>query len=85
MNEISEVSSPLTKSKEDSYVETELNRMTTVGEPRLAFMEGGWYCRVEMFVWAKGAKFTITSEYNHPTIRSAVRECAERIAQALKK
>ena len=54
------------------------------GKPRVSFLQGGWYCTVEMNTNTTGAKFDISSEFNHPTPMSAAKQCYARIQTALK-
>jgi len=44
-----------------------------------------WSCCVEMNVAAKGVSFEVRSSYDHDTPLSAAKECAERVAEAIKR
>lgn len=54
------------------------------GKPRLSYLDGGWYCKVEMNTNTKGTQFDVASEFNQPTPLHAVRMCNERIEGAMK-
>lgn len=54
------------------------------GRPRLSYLDGGWYCKVEMNTNTKGTQFDVASEFNHPTPISAAKQCHERIVNAMK-
>lgn len=54
------------------------------GRPRISYLDGGWYCKVEMNTNTKGTQFDIASEFNHPTPIAAAKQCHERIDNALK-
>ena len=54
------------------------------GRPRLSYLDGGWYCKVEMNTNTKGTQFDVASEFNHPTPIAAAKQCHERIVNAMK-
>ena len=54
------------------------------GKPRVSYLDGGWYCKVEMNTNTKGTQFDVASEFNQPTPLHAARMCHERIVGAMK-
>lgn len=54
------------------------------GRPRLSYLDGGWYCKVEMNTNTKGTQFDVASEFSHPTPIAAAKQCHERIVNAMK-
>lgn len=75
--------------REEAYIVTddlnaELMELIKYGHPRVSHLKGGWYCTVNMNTDTVGAKFDIDSEFNHPTPISALKQCRERIENALK-
>lgn len=58
--------------------------MIRYGKPRVSYLDGGWYCKVEMNTNTKGTQFDVASEFNQPTPLQAARQCHERIIGAMK-
>jgi hypothetical protein len=77
-----------TPEQEATRVEEDLQELMLYliryGRPRLSYLDGGWYCKVEMNTNTKGTQFDIASEFNHSTPMSAAKQCHERITNALK-
>ncbi len=48
------------------------------------YNSSNWHCTVEMHVAAAGVSFEVKSSFDHTSPISAARECAERVAAALK-
>lgn len=61
-----------------------LLRLNQFGSPSVSRMRGGWYCVVEMFVQAKGAKVDIKSEFNHSTPTEAAQICLDRVSAVVR-
>lgn len=75
----------LQRCKEDSLDEN-LEALSFYGNPTLMkTSNGGWWCYVKMHISAIGASFDVKSESNHKCPNSAVRECAERIFDVLRR
>lgn len=53
------------------------------GHPRVGHYDKGWYCKVEMFVSAKGVDFTVDSGFDHTTAARAAAECLQRTVKTL--
>ena len=64
-------------------LETVLMQMSRHGRPKLFLQQSGWYCSVDMFVAAVGAKFDVASDFGKPSALSAAEECAARIETML--
>jgi len=58
--------------------------MIRYGKPRLSYLEGGWYCKVEMNTNTTGTQFDVASEFGMSTPMQAAKQCHERIINALK-
>lgn len=58
--------------------------MVRYGKPRVSYLDGGWYCRVEMNTNTAGTQFDVSSDFGQPTPLQAARMCHERIIAALK-
>lgn len=58
--------------------------MIRYGKPRMHYLEGGWYVKVEMNTNTKGTQFDVASEFGHSTPLSAAKECHERIINSMK-
>ncbi len=58
--------------------------MIRYGKPRLSYLDGGWYCKVEMNTNTTGTQFDVASEFGMPTPMQAAKQCHERIINALK-
>lgn len=54
------------------------------GKPRISYLDGGWYCKVEMNTNTKGTQFDVASDFSHATPIAAAKECHERIVNAMK-
>jgi hypothetical protein len=65
-------------------LQAELIDLIKYGHPRISHLQGGWYCKVEMNTNTVGANFNIDSTFNHPSPMSALKQCKERIENALK-
>jgi hypothetical protein len=65
-------------------LQEELVVLLKYGHPRISHHKGGWYCHVEMNTNTVGSKFDISSEFNHETPLSALKQCKERIDNTLK-
>jgi hypothetical protein len=65
-------------------LESILTKLAQRGAPAIRMMDGEWYCYVEMYVNAAGAKFKVASSFKHPSALSAAMECAERIDAMLR-
>jgi hypothetical protein len=53
------------------------------GRPRVAYLDKGWFCTVQMNTNTTGTQFDVSSEFGHKTPSSAVKQCNERIDAAL--
>lgn len=58
--------------------------MIRYGKPRISYLDGGWYCKVEMNTNTSGTQFDVASEFSHKDPSTAARQCHERIIAALK-
>lgn len=65
-------------------LEAQLLQLTRYGLPSLRLFDDGWYCCVAMNTSTPGAEFKVTSEFRHRTASSAVKQAAERVAEALR-
>lgn len=65
-------------------LETLLDVMQKYGRPRVAMLDGGWCCIVDMRVASVGTEFKIASEFGHPSPRAAAEQCAQRMQQTLR-
>ena len=54
------------------------------GKPHLWRTDRGWFCKVDMFVQAKGAGVEIQSEFDHPTPSLAAQTCLERVSAVVR-
>lgn len=54
------------------------------GKPRVSYLDGGWYCKVEMNTNTKGTQFDVASDFGNPTPIAAAKQCHERIVNAMK-
>jgi hypothetical protein len=61
-----------------------LEALCAAGKPRLARMDHGWLCSIDMHVAAAGTEFKIRSEFDRETPLAAARQCAERVIQTLR-
>lgn len=61
-----------------------LTYMIRYGKPRVSYLDGGWYCKVEMNTNTAGTQFDVASDFSQPTPLHAARMCHERIVTALK-
>lgn len=66
-----------------SSLEDMLEASKSLGEIGVSYMGDGWYCRIEMYVEAKGASFEVKSDFRMPTSRSAVLQCLQRVDQII--
>ncbi len=62
-----------------------LEALTRYGHPTISYMERGtWWCRINMFVQAQGATFTVGSESDkYEKLIDAAKECYQRVVQAV--
>lgn len=86
MRDLSVVSEILHKEKEPS-VERMLLELAMFGQPRLGIYGSGygWHCSVNMFVTGQGIQFEVKSSFDHLTPISAVKECMQRLYEAMSK
>jgi hypothetical protein len=56
-----------------------------IGDSSLMKLQSGWVLTVEIPTVLAGAQFKVRSEFGHPTARSAILECLQRVKEALKK
>jgi hypothetical protein len=56
-----------------------------IGNSSLMKIHSGWVFTVEIPTVLAGAQFKVRSEFGHPTARSAILECLQRVKEALKK
>jgi hypothetical protein len=61
-----------------------LDALCAAGKPRVARMDHGWLCSIDMHVAAAGTEFKIRSEFDCETPLAAARQCAERVIQTLR-
>ena len=64
-------------------LEKKLAFLALYGRPRLAKLDEGWHCRLDVLVSGTGVEFSVMSEYNHPTPAEAAQCCMERLGKAL--
>jgi len=57
----------------------------SIGDSSLYKLPTGWSFTVEIPTALAGAQFKVRSEFGHPTARSAILECIQRVKEALKK
>jgi len=69
----------------DHEMESVLLGMLDHGRPSVSHLSEGWHCSIDMNVSAEGSTFKIRSEFGHKTPMAAVRECVQRMNQALRK
>ena len=60
-----------------------LMHAATFGECSLHRLQGGWSFKIAMVTNHVGADFSVRSEFNHPSPRSAVVECLGRANNAI--
>ena len=60
-----------------------LMHAATLGECSLYRLQGGWSFKISMVTTHVGADFSVRSEFNHPSPRSAVLQCLERANHAI--
>jgi len=79
MGEITRIAPHSEVSLDSVGLESMLSACLQFGEPRLSYLQGGWYCAVDMKVSTAGASFKVASDFNNPGPRDAVRQCLDRI------
>lgn len=86
MRDLTVVSDILNKEKDPS-VEMMLLELSMFGQPRLGIygISSGWHCSVHVFVTGEGIQFEVKSSFSHPTPASAIKECMQRLYEALSK
>jgi len=66
-------------------VEAILIELESIGNPRLAKMEGGWYASLKLIIAADGANFEIATEFDNATPLLAMQVLRQRVVDVLDK
>lgn len=56
--------------------------LQSYGKPSISLTYSGWFCRVELEGFGRGARFDVVSDMNNLTPSDAVIQCLERSAEA---
>jgi hypothetical protein len=66
-------------------LQDEIHELSKFGKVTLGqYATTGWHCGLKLFMVGKGVEIDVKSDFNHPTPREAVRQAAERLADALR-
>ncbi len=60
-----------------------LGSLAAYGNPRIARLDSGWFCKVDMSVLPAGASFEVSSEFGHDSPMAAAIECEDRVHDAI--